>query len=149
MTVKTVLTYGTFDLTHVGHINILRRSSELGDRLIVGLSTDEFNLGKDKRSVFSFPERKTILEAIRYVDRVIPEDSWDQKRQDIIDNKVDIFVMGDDWKGEFDDLSDICEVVYLPRTAGISTTYLKNGLIYETQVHGKITINYGDRPETL
>lgn len=141
---KTVLTYGTFDLTHVGHINILRRSRKLGDRLIVGLSTDEFNLGKDKRSVFSFPERKTILEAIRYVDKVIPEDSWDQKRQDIINNKVDVFVMGDDWKGKFDHLSDICEIVYLPRTAGISTTYLKNKLVYETPEDGKITIKYGD-----
>ena len=119
---KTVLTYGTFDLTHVGHINILRRSRNLGDKLIVGLSTDEFNLGKDKRSVFSFSERKTILEAIRYVDMVIPEDSWGQKRQDVIDNKVDVFVMGDDWKGKFDELSDVCEIVYLPmkqkRTVG-------------------------------
>ena len=142
---KTVLTYGTFDLTHVGHINILRRSRNLGDKLIVGLSTDEFNLGKDKRSVFSFSERKTILEAIRFVDMVIPEDSWGQKRRDIIDNKVDVFVMGDDWKGKFDELSDVCEVVYLPRTAGISTTYLKNKLIYETEEDGKITIKYNPR----
>ncbi len=123
---KTVLTYGTFDLTHVGHINILRRSRNLGDKLIVGLSTDEFNLGKDKRSVFSFSERKTILEAIRFVDMVIPEDSWGQKRRDIIDNKVDVFVMGDDWKGKFDQLREYCEVVYLERTPDISSTDLRN-----------------------
>ena len=145
---KTVLTYGTFDLTHVGHINILRRSRALGDKLIVALSTDEFNLGKDKRSVFSYSERKTILEAIRYVDKVIPESSWDQKKQDIIDNKVDIFVMGDDSKGRFDELSELCKVVYLPRTADISTTYLKNKLVYETPQDGKITIKYGEEQES-
>jgi glycerol-3-phosphate cytidylyltransferase len=124
--IKTVITYGTFDLFHVGHIRILERARGLGDRLIVALSTDEFNLIKGKRSVFSFEERRQILRSIRYVDDVIPERDWSQKRDDIEKYEVDVFVMGDDWAGKFDDLNDLCEVVYLPRTEGISTTYLKN-----------------------
>lgn len=125
---KTVLTYGTYDLLHFGHINLLRRAKDLGDYLIVGLSTDEFNAGKNKQAYHSFENRKLILESIRYVDKVIPENTWDQKIQDVIDNHVDIFVMGDDWTGHFDFLKDYCEVIYLPRTVGISTSKIKNDL---------------------
>lgn len=125
---KKVLTYGTFDLLHQGHINILKRAKELGDYLIVGLSTDEFNELKHKEAYHSYEERKIILEAIRYVDEVIPESSWEQKVEDVGKYNVDIFVMGDDWKGEFDFLKEQCEVVYLPRTRGISTSKIKNDL---------------------
>ena len=122
---KTVITYGTFDLLHYGHIEILRRARQLGGELIVGLSTDAFNKVKDKKCVFSYEKRKQMLESIKYVDQIIPEDGWIQKRQDIKNNKVDIFVMGDDWSGKFDDLSDLCEVLYISRTKGVSTTELK------------------------
>ncbi len=125
---KTVLTYGTFDLIHAGHINILRRAAALGDRLIVGLSTDEFNAGKHKEAYHSFEDRKLILEAIKYVDLVIPENCWEQKVEDVKKYNVDVFVMGNDWEGKFDFLKDYCEVVYLPRTAGISTTKIKEDL---------------------
>lgn len=125
---KTVLTYGTFDLLHVGHINILRRAKALGDRLVVGISTDEFNAGKHKQAYHSYEDRKMILEAIKYVDLVIPETEWDQKIRDVKENKVDVFVMGDDWEGKFDFLKEYCEVVYLPRTEGISTTKIKTDL---------------------
>ncbi|WP_077614032.1 glycerol-3-phosphate cytidylyltransferase [Caenibacillus caldisaponilyticus] len=125
---KKVITYGTYDLLHWGHINLLRRAKELGDYLIVGLSTDEFNAQKHKEAYHSYEHRKLILEAIRYVDLVIPEKSWDQKIEDIKKYDVDIFVMGDDWKGRFDFLNDYCEVIYLPRTVGISTTKIKNDL---------------------
>ena len=125
---KKVITYGTFDLFHIGHLNILKRAKELGDYLIVAVSSDEFNAVKGKKCKISAEDRMEIVKAIRYVDEVIPEVCWDQKRKDIIDNDVDIFVMGDDWKGKFDDLGDICQVVYLPRTEGISTTQLKEDL---------------------
>jgi glycerol-3-phosphate cytidylyltransferase len=128
----TVLTYGTYDFLHIGHINLLRRAAEYGDRLIVGLSTDEFNRRKGKRSASSFDDRREILGAIRYVDEVIPEDSWEQKRSDIQKYEVDVFVMGDDWAGKFDDLRDLCEVVYLSRTERISSTYIKNRLFFST-----------------
>lgn len=123
---KTILTYGTFDLLHYGHIEILRRAKELGDRLVVGVSTDEFNKIKGKECKISYSKRKEFLEAVGYVDLVIPESDWKQKIEDVKNNEVDIFVMGDDWKGEFDFLKDYCEVVYLPRTVGISTTKLKS-----------------------
>ena len=123
---KTVITYGTFDLFHYGHVEILRRAKALGDRLIVGLSTDEFNLTKGKKCEISFEKRKQLLECIEYVDLVIPEDNWDQKINDIQKNDIDIFVMGDDWKGKFDYLDKYCEVHYFPRTIGISTTKLKS-----------------------
>lgn len=126
---KKVITYGTFDLLHWGHINILKRAKELGDYLVVAISTDEFNAIKNKKSYHSFENRKMILEAIRYVDEVIPENTWEQKIQDVKDHNIDIFVMGDDWKGEFDFLKDYCEVVYLPRTVGISTTKIKKDLL--------------------
>lgn len=121
-----VITYGTYDMFHIGHINLLKRARELGDHLTVALSTDEFNLGKGKKSVFPYIERKTILESIKFVDLVIPENSWEQKIEDIKKYHVDIFVMGDDWEGKFDFLKDYCKVVYLKRTEGISTTLLKN-----------------------
>jgi glycerol-3-phosphate cytidylyltransferase len=126
---KKVLTYGTFDLLHWGHINLLRRAKEMGDYLVVAISTDEFNAIKKKKSFHSYENRKMILEAIRYVDEVIPEDEWEQKISDVQDHDIDIFVMGDDWKGKFDFLEDYCEVVYLPRTVGISTTKIKKELL--------------------
>lgn len=122
---KRVMTYGTFDLLHYGHINILKRSKSLGDYLIVGLSSDEFNELKGKKSVMSYEERKEILESIRYVDKVIKESNWEQKVDDIIKYNIDVFVIGDDWEGKFDFLKEYCEVVYLPRTKSISTTLLK------------------------
>lgn len=126
---KRVITYGTFDLLHYGHINLLRRAKEQGDYLIVALSTDEFNWEqKRKKSFFSYEQRKKLLEAIRYVDLVIPEESWEQKRQDVKEYHIDTFVIGDDWEGKFDFLSDLCEVVYLPRTPEISTTQIKDAL---------------------
>ncbi len=126
---KKVITYGTFDLLHNGHINILKRAKDLGDHLTVAISSDEFNALKDKKAYHSYETRKMILEAIRYVDEVIPENTWEQKISDIVDNNIDIFVMGDDWKGKFDFLKDYCEVVYLPRTVGISTTKIKKDLL--------------------
>ena len=126
---RKVITYGTFDLLHAGHINLLRRAKELGDYLIVVVSTDEFNWNeKRKKCYFSYEKRKHLLEAIRYVDLVIPEENWEQKRSDVKEYHVDTFVMGDDWKGKFDFLKDYCEVVYLPRTEGISTTKIKQDL---------------------
>lgn len=125
---KKVITYGTFDLLHTGHINILRRAKEYGDYLIVAISSDEFNALKNKKAYYSFEQRKLILEAIRYVDEVIPEHTWEQKVEDVKNHNVDVFVMGDDWEGKFDFLSDQCEVVYLPRTVGISTTQIKKDL---------------------
>lgn len=125
---KRVITYGTFDLLHYGHINILKRARSLGDYLIVAVSTDEFNAIKNKKSFFSYLERKHLLEAVRYVDLVIPESSWDQKIADVQKFNVDTFVMGDDWVGKFDYLKDFCEVKYLPRTPEISTTQIKESL---------------------
>ncbi len=122
---KRVLTYGTFDLFHIGHIRLLERARALGDSLVVGLSTDEFNLKKGKKSVFSYPERYAILSAIRHVDKVIPENNWEQKMDDVLAHEIDVFVIGDDWEGKFNFLEPHCEVVYLPRTSGISTTYIK------------------------
>ncbi|MEB2298034.1 glycerol-3-phosphate cytidylyltransferase [Lysinibacillus xylanilyticus] len=125
---KRVITYGTFDLLHYGHINLLRRAKEQGDYLIVALSSDEFNELKGKKSFFNFEERKHLLEAIRFVDLVICEDSWKQKESDIIKYEVDCFVIGDDWEGQFDFLKDICDVIYLERTPEISTTEIKRKL---------------------
>ncbi|MDQ0160527.1 glycerol-3-phosphate cytidylyltransferase [Alkalibacillus salilacus] len=125
---KKIITYGTFDLLHVGHINILRRAKELGDYLIVAISTDEFNDLKGKQAYYCYEDRKVILEAIEYVDEVIPENQWEQKIDDVVTHNVDTFVMGHDWEGEFDFLKDHCEVVYLPRTEGISTTKIKEDL---------------------
>lgn len=123
---KTVITYGTFDLFHIGHLNLLRRAKELGDYLIVAVSSDEFNL-KEKGKVCQIKDvdRMEIVRAIKYVDKVIPEENWEQKVKDVQKYNVDVFVMGDDWKGKFDFLKEYCEVVYLPRTEGISSTQLK------------------------
>ena len=126
---RRVITYGTFDLLHYGHINLLRRAKSLGDYLIVGLSTDEFNWNaKHKTSYFSYTERKAMLEAIRYVDLVIPEENWEQKMTDVEKYDVDIFTIGDDWEGKFDFLEEKCEVVYLPRTPEISSSKVKADL---------------------
>lgn len=130
---KRVITYGTFDVLHYGHINLLKRAKSLGDYLIVALSTDEFNALKSKKSYYTFESRKKILESLRFVDLVIPENNWEQKVSDIKEYKIDIFVMGDDWKGKFDFLNKYCEVIYLPRTPNVSSTqtkdYLNNNLI--------------------
>ncbi|CAI2686198.1 glycerol-3-phosphate cytidylyltransferase [Lactobacillus kunkeei] len=123
-----VITYGTFDLLHKGHVRLLKRAKELGDDLTVCVSTDEFNAEKGKKAYTSYEDRKYVLEAIRYVDHVIPENNWDQKIKDVVDNNIDIFVMGDDWEGKFDFLKDYCKVVYLPRTEGISTSKIKKDL---------------------
>lgn len=126
---KRVITYGTYDLLHYGHINLLRRAKALGDYLIVALSTDEFNWNcKQKKSYFTYEKRKQLLESIRYVDLVIPEECWEQKREDVKLYHVDTFVIGDDWTGKFDFLKDLCEVVYLERTPEISSTQIKNEL---------------------
>lgn len=126
---KKVITYGTFDLLHYGHVNLLERAKALGDYLIVVLSSDEFNWKeKNKRCYFNYEERKRLLEAIRYVDLVIPETSWSQKVSDINEFRIDTFVMGNDWEGKFDFLKEYCEVIYLPRTPEISTTQIKKDL---------------------
>lgn len=127
---KRVITYGTFDLLHYGHINLLRRAKELGDYLIVALSTDEFNWNqKKKKCYFSYEQRKQLVESIRYVDLVIPEESWEQKRSDIHEYHIDTFVIGNDWEGKFDFLKEEgAEVVYLERTPDISTTTIKEDI---------------------
>lgn len=127
--VRRVITYGTFDLLHYGHINLLKRAKEYGDYLIVALSTDEFNkIEKNKICYFTYEQRKHLLEAIRYVDLVIPETCWEQKSTDIKEYHIDTFVIGDDWEGKFDFLKSSCEVIYLPRTKEISSTQIKADL---------------------
>jgi len=123
---KKVITYGTFDLFHVGHLNLLQRAKKLGDFLIVAVSTDEFNSGKNKQCVYPYRHRAQIVEALSCVDMVIPEKSWEQKMEDVKKYGIDIFVIGNDWKGEFDFLKEFCEVVYLPRTESISTSGIRN-----------------------
>lgn len=125
---KKVITYGTFDLLHKGHVNILKRARALGDHLTVVLSSDEFNAIKGKKAYTSYSDRKYILEAIKYVDEVIPEMTWEQKVSDVVDNQIDVFVMGDDWEGKFDFLKEHCDVQYLTRTEGVSTTKIKADL---------------------
>ena len=120
-----VLTYGTFDLLHIGHVNLLRRARALGSSLVVGLSSDSFNAIKDKRATQSYSDREAVLRAIRYVDDVFPEDSWEQKAGDIRRLGADVLVMGSDWRGHFDELSRYCQVRYLPRTENISSSALK------------------------
>lgn len=122
---RVVLTYGTFDLFHVGHLNLLTRLRALGDRLVVGVSTDEFNRGKGKQTIIPYADRAAIVAGLRVVDAVIPEESWDQKVGDIKSHGVDVFGMGHDWEGRFDELREYCEVVYLPRTEGVSSTEIK------------------------
>ena len=136
---KRILTYGTYDLLHYGHIRLLKRAKELGDYLIVALSTDEFNSIKGKKAYHNYETRKKMLEAIRYVDLVIPEYTWEQKIDDVKKYYVDVTVMGDDWEGneKFEELRDYCEVVYLPRTEGISTTKIKKELGLQNPINGK------------
>jgi len=125
---KTVITYGTFDLFHVGHLRLLQRAKSLGDRLIVAVSTDDFNSIKGKKSIIPFEQRAEIVSNVKCVHLVIPEMSWEQKLEDIKKYGVDIFVMGDDWKGKFDNLKEYCQVVYLPRTEGISSSQIRETL---------------------
>jgi glycerol-3-phosphate cytidylyltransferase len=123
-----VITYGTFDLLHHGHINLLQRARQLGDHLTVALSTDGFNAGKGKQCLHGYEYRRAILQAIRYVDHVIPENSWEQKVRDVQEHDIDIFCIGNDWTGQFDFLEAHCRVVYLSRTPGVSTTAIKDAL---------------------
>ena len=125
---KRVITYGTFDVLHYGHILLLKRAKALGDYLIVALSSDGFNALKGKKSLYSYEQRKMMLEACRYVDLVIPETTWEQKTHDVENYRADIFVMGDDWTGKFDFLKEQCEVIYLSRTPGVSSTQTKGAL---------------------
>lgn len=136
---RRVLTYGTYDLLHYGHIRLLQRAKELGDYLIVALSTDEFNAIKGKQAYHNYETRKKMLEAIRYVDLVIPENDWEQKIDDVKNYYVDVTVMGGDWEGnpKFEELRDYCEVVYLPRTKGISTSKIKEELGLQKPINGK------------
>lgn len=128
MSNKTVLTYGTFDMFHIGHLELLKRLKALGNRLIVAVSTDDFNEIKGKKTIIPYAQRASIVEAIKYVDKVIPENNWEQKVSDVDEHEVDIFAIGDDWEGKFDFLKEQCEVVYLTRTGGISSTDLKEQL---------------------
>lgn len=132
---RVVLTYGTFDLFHVGHLNLLQRLKALGDYLIVGVSTDEFNATKGKQTIVCFADRLRIVQNIKCVDLAIPESGWEQKRQDIAKYGVAIFGIGNDWEGKFDDLRDCCEVIYLPRTADISSTSMKKLLNVLDKTH--------------
>lgn len=132
---KTILTYGTFDMFHIGHLKLLQRLKKLGDKLIVAVSTDEFNAVKGKKTIIPYDQRAAIVEAIKYVDLVIPEESWEQKVQDIQKHNVSVFAMGDDWNGKFDFLKEHCEVVYLPRTEDISSTDLKDQLKKISQIN--------------
>lgn len=143
---KRVITYGTFDLLHYGHINLLRRAKALGDYLIVALSTDEFNLkSKNKKTYFPYEQRKQLLESIRYVDLVIPEEDWNQKKNDMHEYHIDTFVMGDDWKGKFDFLKDEgVDVVYLPRTPEISSSKIKKDLYDANEVTEESKLSHDD-----
>lgn len=132
---KIILTYGTFDMFHIGHLKLLERLKALGTKLIVAVSTDEFNELKGKKTIIPYAQRAEIVSAIKYVDMVIPENSWEQKISDIQDYHVDIFCMGDDWRGKFDFLKEYCEVVYLPRTEDISSTDLKQQLHKISQIN--------------
>lgn len=123
--IKRIITYGTFDCFHYGHLRLLKGASDLGNYLMVGVSTDEFNYVKGKTSLFSFEERVDMLSHLSFIDLIIPECDWNQKSSDIVSNNIDVLVMGDDWKGKFDHLSEFCEVVYLPRTPKVSSTAIK------------------------
>jgi glycerol-3-phosphate cytidylyltransferase len=135
---KKIITYGTFDLLHYGHINLLKRAKALGDYLVVAVSTDSFNELKGKKAYHNYETRKMMLEAVRYVDLVIPEENWEQKIDDVKKYDIDIVVMGSDWAGSdrFDYLKDYCEVVYLPRTEGVSTTKIKEELKLQEPQNG-------------
>lgn len=126
--INTILTYGTFDLFHIGHLRLLQRLRAMGDRLVVGVSTDEFNITKGKKTIVPFADRAEIIGGLSCVSLVIPETCWEQKLEDIRQHQVNILGMGDDWHGKFDDLNSLCKVVYLPRTEGISSTKIRNSL---------------------
>jgi len=145
--VRRVITYGSFDLLHYGHINLLRRARQMGDYLVVGLSTDSFNALKGKQCYFTYEEREQLLEAVRYVDLVIPETCWEQKLEDIKAYHIDVFVIGDDWKGEFDFLKEHCRVVYLPRTPEVSTTQIKNSFHLRGPGHARRPGAGDDEPD--
>ena len=130
---KRVITYGTFDVLHYGHVNLLKRAKELGDYLIVALSSDECNIIKNIKSYYRYEQRKIILVSCRYVDLIIPENNWEQKETDIKKYKINTFVMGDDWQGKFDFLKKYCEVIYLPRTPDICSTDVKIHLLQENK----------------
>jgi len=123
--VKKIITYGTFDTFHHGHYFLLERAAELGDHLTVCVSTDEFNSQKGKRALFNWETRCRIIQNLSFVDKVLPEDNWSQKINDVLENRIDIFAIGEDWKGKFDFLKDYCEVVYIPRTKNISSTIIR------------------------
>ncbi|MBT1062876.1 glycerol-3-phosphate cytidylyltransferase [Bowmanella sp. Y26] len=135
---KTVITYGTFDLFHIGHVNLLKRAKSLGERLIVAVSTDDFNRQKGKTTLVPYEHRHAVVESCRYVDQVISERDWLQKIDDIEKYQVDVFVMGDDWQGKFDELKQHCEVVYLPRTRDISSTAIKQAMAVIAQVEREL-----------
>lgn len=152
---KTIITYGTFDLFHVGHVRLLKRLRELGDRLIVGISSDEFNKLKGKTSFFSYSERAEIVSSCKYVDFVFPENNWEQKIDDVVKYEATIFAMGDDWKGKFDEIKEYCEVVYLPRTERVSSTDIKKKLSsfsdeklneLETAIHDVVEVMKSIKP---
>lgn len=136
---RKVITYGTFDLFHMGHLRLLERLRALGDHLTVAVSTDTFNTIKGKKSVVCFEERMHIIAALRCVDDVIPENDWSQKAVDIVSRGISVFGMGHDWQGHFDDLKPMCEVVYLPRTEGISTTLIRESIVSPTTVRAILT----------
>ena len=125
---KTIITYGTFDMFHIGHLRLLRRLNEMADRVVVAVSTDEFNQVKGKKVLIPYEQRADIVSSLKYVDLVIPENNWEQKVPDIQQHNVDMFAMGNDWEGKFDFLKPHCEVIYLDRTENISTTDLKRSL---------------------
>jgi len=147
--IKRVITYGTFDMFHIGHLKLLQRLKKLGDELIVAVSTDEFNRGKGKKVMIPYEQRAEIVANIKCVDMVIPESSWEQKIEDIKKYNIDIFAIGDDWKGKFDFLKEYCEVVYLPRTKDISTTKLKKSLTNFLSIPKEDIINALEVLETL
>lgn len=144
MNTKTIITYGTFDLFHVGHLRLLSRLKSLGNRLIIGLSTDEFNSLKGKKTIIPFQHRLEILEGCKYVDKVIPEENWEQKESDIKRENADIFAMGDDWSGKFDYLQKYCNVIYLPRSQDISTTEIKEMIKAQNQEYATMLQNISD-----
>ena len=146
---KKVLTYGTFDLLHIGHINILRRAKEQGDYLVVGVSTDEFNEIKGKKTVLPYEERAEIVKSLKFVDEVIPESDWEQKIEDVKTHDIDTFVMGNDWEGKFDFLKEYCEVIYLERTKHISSTKLKGELTKLNKLHEVVNSISKDDLENL
>lgn len=144
-----LLTYGTFDLFHVGHVRLLKRLKGLTDKLVVGVSTDEFNSVKGKQSVFSFEERREIVSSCRYVDEVIAETCWEQKAEDIRNLGITCFAIGDDWAGHFDFLSEYCEILYLPRTEAISTTKIKQVILATNELDDNVLDNYREIVSTV